>query len=150
MLIFNQASFFIKPTSTPAITNIIADVIVAKCNTKPLFHVAVVFKVPAQVERSVEGEFHGGVVVDSFNIQGGSCPCNPLCATRSIVHSHRCLQGVVGIQVVVCISRLTSDPTIHSETEHSSSDCAPLCLSHGHSQFVHRKNVGASHGVLVG
>ena len=74
--------------------------------------------------------------------------CCPLCATRSVVHSHRCLQGVVGVQVVVCVSSLTSGAAVASEAQNSGSDGAPLCLGEGDGAGVQGANVGEGHGVF--
>ena len=74
----------------------------------------------------------------------------PSCATSSGVHSHRCLQGVVGVQVVVCISSLASDSAIDCQAEHGGSDGAPLCLSQGDGEGIEGQDVGAGHGLLCG
>ena len=69
--------------------------------------------------------------------------CKSPCATRSGVHPHRCLQGVVGVQVVVCVSSLASDSAIDCQAEHGGSDGAPLCLSQGDGEGIEGQDVGA-------
>jgi len=88
--------------------------------------------------------------VHAVSIGGRGGVCVTPCATRSGVHPHRCLQVVVGVQVVVCVSRLASDATINGEAEHGGSDGAPLCLSHGDGAEVKGEHVGAGHGVVCG
>ena len=87
-------------------------------------------------------------LVDAVSLQGvGGIPA-PSCATRSGVHPHRCLQGVVGVQIVVCIGALASNTTINGEAENSGSDGAPLCLSQGDGAEVKGQDVGAGHGLV--
>jgi hypothetical protein len=55
-----QATILIKKTSTPSITSIETDVVVANTNTKPFFHVRFHFEIPTNVEElGVERELHG-------------------------------------------------------------------------------------------
>lgn len=71
------------------------------------------------------------------------------CASASVVHSHRCLQGIVGVQVVVGVSTLASDAAVYCQAEHGGADGAPLCLSQGDGQQVQGQDVGAGHGGVV-
>ena len=75
--------------------------------------------------------------------------CNPPCATRSGVHPHRCLQVVVGIQVVVCIGALASSAAIDCQAQDSGADGAPLCLSQGDGADVKGQDVGAGQRVRL-
>jgi hypothetical protein len=88
-------------------------------------------------------------LVDSVIVQWVGDPCESPCDTSLGVHPHRCLQVVVGIQVVVCIRPLTSDPTITSKAKQSGPNGAPLCLGQGDSAKVQGQDVGTnSHGVF--
>ena len=81
-----QAAVLVQPPSTPAITIIVADVVVAKGNTKLFVHVARSSEVPTQIEeRTGEGEFHWGDPDDSINIQPTRPTWKPLCATSETV-----------------------------------------------------------------
>ena len=74
---------------------------------------------------------------------------SPPCASASVVHSHRCLQVVVGIQVVVSVTVLPchpSRPKIMSKAEQGDADGAPLRLSQGDGAEVIGEDVGAGHG----
>ena len=80
---------------------------------------------------------HGSfALVDVISLQGQAGGLCPPCASASGVHPHRCLKGVVGVQIIVCIGALASDATINGEAEHGGSDGAPLCLGQGHGQGV--------------
>ena len=85
-LSLRQAAVVVQPTSTPAIAIIIADVVIAKGNTKLFVHVAGLSEVPTQIEeRTGEGEFHWGDPDDSINIHPTRAPYKPLCATSGTV-----------------------------------------------------------------
>lgn len=83
MIYSGQATILIKKTSTPSVTSIETDVVVAKTNTKPFFHVGLHFKIPTNVEEfGVEGEFHGVSLFDCLSIHGGGTSVDAPCATN--------------------------------------------------------------------
>ena len=58
----SQAAVSVKLTSTPAITIVIASVIVTNGKTKCLLHMITILQIHTQVERfEAQEEFHGGV-----------------------------------------------------------------------------------------
>jgi hypothetical protein len=60
MVYSGQAAILIKEASTPAITSIITDVVVANTQTKHFFHVIGILQIPTNVEEfGGDGEFHG-------------------------------------------------------------------------------------------
>ena len=67
----------------------------------------------------------------------------PQWTVPQVSHPHGGLQGVVCVQVVICIRGLTSDPTITSDADQSGADGAPLCLSQGNGAEVKGQNVGS-------
>jgi len=75
---------------------------------------------------------------------------SPPCASASVVHSHRCLQVVVGIQVVVSVTVLPCHPTVTGKAENSGADGAPLRLGQGDGAEVKGQDVGAGHEVRCG
>jgi hypothetical protein len=70
---------------------------------------------------------------------------SPLVTVIRVSQTHRLCQGVVGVQVVVCIGVLASRTAVTGKAEHSGSDRRPLCLSQGHRAEVQREDVGAGH-----
>jgi len=68
---------------------------------------------------------------------------------RSIVHPHRCLQVVVGVEVVVSVRTLASDAAINCQAEDSGSDGRPLRFGQGDGAEVKGENVGAGHRLSV-
>jgi hypothetical protein len=71
------------------------------------------------------------VVADGGHWSRGVNCVNCSMEWKGSLYPHRCLQGVVGVQVMVGIGGLTSDPTIASKADQSGADSAPLCLSQG-------------------
>ena len=89
------------------------------------------------------------VFVHAVILQGQRRGLGQLVDSASVVHPHRCLQGVVGVQVVVCVQRLASDAAVTSKTENSGADGRPLRFGQGDGAEVKGENVGAGHRLSV-
>ena len=93
---------------------------------------------------------HGSFRFDAVSLQGQEGIAAPLVPAVRASHAHRLCQGVISVQIVVCISGLASGTAVASEAEHSGSDGAPLCLSQGDGAEVKGQDVGAGHGLVCG
>ena len=68
-----------------------------------------------------------------------------------VSHPHRCLQVVVYLQVIVCVSVLSSGAAVTGKAQDSGADGAPLCFRQGDGAEIQGQDVGSSHrSVSVG